>query len=136
MGEGRGCENTTGMPTLAKTTLNVPYWLTTEMGECRGWENSTGMPTLAKTTLNVLYRLTTEMGECRGCENSTGMPSKDDIKCTLQADHRNGGRASHRNVAPAKAQKGIKLIYCPWGGGGIWLLFLTYPWSLYVPPTI
>ena len=30
--EGRGCENTTGMPTLAKTTLNVPYWLTTQMG--------------------------------------------------------------------------------------------------------
>ena len=33
-----------------------------------------GMPTPAKTTLNVLYRLTTEMGECPGCENSNGMP--------------------------------------------------------------
>ena len=57
-------------------------------------ENSTGMPTLAKRTLNVLYRLTTEMGEERG-ENSTSMPTpgKDDIKCTLQADHRNAGRA-------------------------------------------
>ena len=41
-GECRGCENSTGMPTLAKTTLNVPYGLTTEMGECGGWENSTG----------------------------------------------------------------------------------------------
>ena len=56
------------------------------------------------------------MGECRGWENSSPH-GKDDIKCTLQDDHRNGGRASHRNVAPAKAQKGIKLIYCPWGGG-------------------
>ena len=28
----------------------------------------------AKTTLNVPYRLTTEMGECRGCKNSTGLP--------------------------------------------------------------
>ena len=42
MGEQGGCENSTGMPTLAKTTLNVPYGLTTEMGECGGWENSTG----------------------------------------------------------------------------------------------
>ena len=49
--------------------------LTTEMGKCRGWENSTGMPTPAKTTLNVLYRLTTEMREGRGCENTTGMPT-------------------------------------------------------------
>ena len=55
------------------------------------------------------------MGECRGWENSSPH-GKDDIKCTLQADHRNGGRASHRNVAPAKAQKGIKFIYCPWWG--------------------
>ena len=28
------------------------------------------------------------------------------------------GEGSHRNVAPAKAQKGIKLIYYPWGEGG------------------
>ena len=40
--------------------------LTTEMGECGGWENSTGMPTPAKMTLNVPYWLTTEMGECGG----------------------------------------------------------------------
>ncbi len=52
------------MPTLAKTTLNVPYRLTTEMGECGGCENSRHAPRpRAKTTLNVLYRLTTEMGE-------------------------------------------------------------------------
>ena len=50
-------------------------WLTTEMWEQGGCENSTGMPTPAKTTLNVLYRLTTEMGEEGGCENSTGMPT-------------------------------------------------------------
>ena len=61
-------------------------------------ENSTGMPTLAKTTLNVLYRLTTEMGNVEvarmrivpACPKAKG---KEDIKCTLQADHRNGGRA-------------------------------------------
>ena len=40
------------------------HQLTTEMGECGGWENSTGMPTPAKMTLNVPYWLTTEMGEC------------------------------------------------------------------------
>ena len=40
-----------------------------------GWENSTGMPTPAKTTLNVLYKLTTEMWEWQGWENSTGMPT-------------------------------------------------------------
>ena len=42
-------------------------------------------------TLNVLYRLTTEMGEGRGCENDETM-------------------TVYKNA--------LKLIYCPWGGGG------------------
>ena len=88
------------MPTLAKTTLNVPYWLTTEMGECRGWENSTGMPTLAKTTLNVLYRLTTEMGERNVVLAHLPTP----YQLTTEMGERQGW-----------AQKAIKLIYCPWG---------------------
>ena len=76
-----------------------------------------GMPAprpRAKRTLNVLYRLTTEMGEGRGWENREqyqhAHPGKDDIRKNVRP-------ADHRNVAPAKAQKGIKLIYCPWGGG-------------------
>ena len=85
------------------------------------------MPALrprAKRTLNVLYRLTTEMGEGRGWENREqyrhAHPGKDDIRKNVRP-------ADHRNVAPAKAQKGIKLIYCPWGG--IWII-LALPKSV------
>ena len=87
MWEQGGCENSTGMPTPAKTTLNVLYRLTTEMWEQGGWENSTGMPTLAKTTLNVLYRLTTEMGEERG-ENSASQHARH-TSTTTQMNHKN-----------------------------------------------
>ncbi len=40
MGAKADRENCPGKTTLAKTTLNVPYWLTTEMRECGGWEFS------------------------------------------------------------------------------------------------
>ena len=52
------------VPARPKRTLNVPYWLTTEMGECQGW-----------------------------------------------------------------AQKAIKLIYCHWGGGRVWII-LALPKSV------
>ena len=45
---------------------------------------------MAKTTLNIPYRLTTEMG--RNVEVAHAKAKvKDYIKCTLQADHGNGG---------------------------------------------
>ena len=87
-------------------------------GECPGWENSRHAPRpRAKTTLNVLYRMTTEMGECRGWENSTGMPTL--AKMTLNVLYR---LTTEIGEERGWAQKGIKLIYCPWGGGGIWII--------------
>ena len=57
-----------------RLTLNVLYRLTTEMGERN----------VVLAHLPTPYQLTTEMGERQGWAQQA-------IKCTLQADHRNGG---------------------------------------------
>ena len=89
--------------------------------ECQGCHAPRPM---AKTTLNVLYRLTMEMGECRGCQNSTGMPTL--AKMTLNVLYR---LTTEIGEERGWAQKAIKLIYCPWGGGGIWII-LALPKSV------
>ena len=89
-----------------------------------------GMPTPAKRTLNVLYRLNSDHrngGMSRlqrivpACPKAKG---KGDIKCTLQASDapRPTPASGHKNVILSheltKAQKAIKLIYCPGEGSG------------------
>ena len=73
----------------------------------------------AKTTLNVPYRLTTEMGECPGVRIVPACPkakAKYDIKCTLQADHRNGGMWGCENSTSMAtlAKTTLNVLYRPW----------------------
>ena len=81
-----------------------------EVGRIVGMPQGQGQ----RLTLNVLYRLTTEMGERNVVLAHLPTP----YQLTTEMGERQGW-----------AQKAIKLIYCPWGGGGVWII-LALPKSV------
>jgi len=70
-------------------------------------------------------RVTTEMGECPGCESCTTACPQKWVNVEVEADH----RWANEMVMSSISKYAIKLIYCPWGGGGVWII-LALPKSV------
>ena len=70
-------------------------------------------------------RVTTEMVECPGCESCTTACPQKWVNVEVEADH----RWANEMVMSSISKYAIKLIYCPWGGGGVWII-LALPKSV------